>query len=80
MVDGKVIAYARIFLEANGVTFGRVVTDPAFRGQGLGKKLMDHILEVIHQDFSNQPISIEAQVQVQGFYKKFNMTLEERSY
>ena len=42
MVDGKVIAYARIFKEADHVTFGRVVTAPEYRGQGYGKDLLDH--------------------------------------
>lgn len=72
MVDGKIAAYARVFMQDNDVTFGRVVTDPSFRGQGLGNELMEQILKVIHKDFPNKEISIEAQVQVEGFYQKFN--------
>lgn len=71
MVDGKVAAYARIFPQGNNVTFGRVVTDPKYRGQGFGKQLMEHIMQVIHQNFAQKEIEIEAQVQVQGFYQKF---------
>lgn len=72
MIDGKIAAYARIFNQNGNVTFGRVVTDPKYRGQGLGKELMEHVLEVIHQDFNGKDIEIEAQVQVQNFYRKFN--------
>lgn len=72
MIDGKVAAYARVFLQGNNVTFGRVVTDPKYRGQGLGNQLMEHIMQVIHQNFAQQEIEIEAQVQVEGFYQKFD--------
>lgn len=72
MIDGKVAAYARVFKQNGNVTFGRVVTDPKYRGQGLGNQLMEHVMEVIKQDFAEKEIEIEAQVQVQGFYKKFD--------
>lgn len=72
MIDGKVAAYARVFPQENNVTFGRVVTDPKYRGQGLGKELMDYVLTVIQHNFPNKEIEIEAQVQVQDFYKKFS--------
>lgn len=72
MINGKVAAYARVFLQGNNVTFGRVVTDPKYRGQGLGNQLMEHIMQVIHQNFAQQEIEIEAQVQVEGFYQKFD--------
>ncbi|MGQ2375724.1 GNAT family N-acetyltransferase [Companilactobacillus zhachilii] len=72
MIDGKVAAYARVFPQENKVTFGRVVTDPKYRGQGLGNQLMEQIMHAIQQNFPHQEIEIEAQVQVEGFYQKFN--------
>ncbi|WP_119325648.1 GNAT family N-acetyltransferase [Companilactobacillus musae] len=71
IIDGKVAAYARIFPQNNNVTFGRVVTDPQYRGLGLGNELMKYILSTIQKNYPNQLIEIEAQVQVEGFYKKF---------
>lgn len=76
MIDDKIVAYARVFKQNDKVTFGRVVTDPEFRGQGLGKELMTHVLDVIQTDFAKQAIEIEAQVQVQDFYRKFNFQSE----
>jgi len=76
MIDGKVAAYARVFKQNDNVTFGRVVTDPKYRGQGMGKELMKHVMSVIKNDFVNQTIEIEAQVQVQDFYRLFNFESE----
>lgn len=69
---GAIVAYARIFLEGDGktVTFGRVVTSPNVRGQGVGQDLLNHVMEVISEHFPGQPIEIEAQTYVQKFYEK----------
>lgn len=72
VIDGKIVAYARVFPQNGNVTFGRVLTDPNYRGQGLGNQLMEQVLQVIHTEFPDKKIEIEAQVQVEGFYKKFN--------
>ena len=72
--NGEVVAYARIFLVDNNkkVSFGRVVTSDKVRGQGLGGKLLDQIMESIRDFFPNKEIVIEAQIQVQGFYERVN--------
>ncbi|KRK94187.1 hypothetical protein FD25_GL001010 [Levilactobacillus acidifarinae DSM 19394] len=38
--DGHLIAYARVFTEQGHATFGRVLTVPEVRGQGVGRLLM----------------------------------------
>lgn len=80
VIDGKIAAYARIFKQGNNVTFGRVVTDPSYRGQGLGKELVEHVLEVIQDNFADQEIEIEAQVQVQDFYRKFDFISQGETF
>jgi len=72
VIDGKIVAYARVFAQNDNVTFGRVLTDPKYRGHGLGNELMEHILQTIRERFPKQEVEIEAQVQVEGFYQKFN--------
>lgn len=72
IVDHKVLAYARIYPQKNLVTFGRLVTAKQYRVQGLGAELMKHIMNVIKKNFSRKEIKIEAQQQVEGFYKKFD--------
>ncbi|MCF6515303.1 GNAT family N-acetyltransferase [Lactobacillus sp. S2-2] len=71
--NGDLVAYARVFLESdkNKVTFGRVVTSNLVRGTGIGKELMNQIMNLIHNKFSGLTIEIEAQEPVQGFYKQF---------
>ncbi|MBB1079201.1 GNAT family N-acetyltransferase [Limosilactobacillus sp. STM2_1] len=76
--DGKVIAYARVFLinDQQTVTFGRVVTSNKVRGQGIGGQLLDKIMEVIRDNYPGKLIEIEAQEQVQGFYERANFVSE----
>lgn len=40
VAEGKIIASARAFLEAGACHIGRVIVDPAFQGQGIGKRIM----------------------------------------
>ncbi|MTV81453.1 GNAT family N-acetyltransferase [Secundilactobacillus folii] len=70
--DDQVAAYARVFKTGDHVTFGRVVTDPAHRGIGMGTQLMNNVLAVIRTHFPHLPVEIEAQTQVADFYKKFD--------
>lgn len=80
--NNQVVAYARIFLENDNqaVTFGRVVTDKSLRGQGLGKELMEHVMQAIQQYYPNYPIEIEAQTQVQGFYEKYDFQTASKPF
>ena len=70
--DQHIIAYARYFTKEDTVSFGRVVIAKSARGQGLGNTLMEHLLAGIHKYFPGNMISIHAQIQVQGFYAKFD--------
>lgn len=57
-------------IDAQTVTFGRVVTSNKVRGQGVGGQLLTKIMEVIRENFPGKLIEIEAQKQVQGFYER----------
>ncbi|HBF75863.1 MAG TPA: GNAT family N-acetyltransferase [Lactobacillus sp.] len=78
--DDRIIAYSRIYKEDDHVTFGRVVTDPAHRGMGLGDQLMTNVLTAIRMHFSHLPIEIEAQVPVKGFYEKYGFKTVGESF
>ncbi|MYV18204.1 GNAT family N-acetyltransferase [Furfurilactobacillus milii] len=69
--NGRLVAYARIFTEEKHVTFGRVLSIPEVRGQGYGRLLLEQIMQVLNDHFSDLPVEIEAQEQVQGLYTKF---------
>ncbi|CAK8054447.1 GNAT family (ElaA) [Eupransor demetentiae] len=67
-------AYARIFEQGDHVTFGRVVTSKAVRGQGMGGKLLEQILAVCEKNWPGKEIKIEAQSQVVGYYEKYGFS------
>ena len=75
--DGEIIAYARIFpVGKDTVTFGRVVTSQRVRGKGVGKELLQEIMQAIKEHFPNKKIEIHAQVQVKGYYQQAGFTTE----
>ena len=67
---GHVDAYARIFDTGPTIHFGRVAVAKDSRGKGLGKAIVEKILEVCEQKFPGRTIEIEAQEQVVGLYEK----------
>lgn len=80
--DNEIIAYARVYLIDNGskVSFGRVVTSLKVRGQGMGRELIDKIIEAIQTYFPNKLIEIEAQKQVEGYYQKFGFSSQGKPF
>ena len=68
--EGRVDAYARIFEKEVTIHFGRVAVAKGSRGQGLGKAMVEQILNLCEQRFPGQTIEIEAQEQVVGLYEK----------
>ncbi|MFD1421433.1 GNAT family N-acetyltransferase [Lactiplantibacillus songbeiensis] len=74
--DGnQLVAYARIYEHDGLVTFGRITTDSTYRGTGLGKQLMNHVMAILKTHYANATIEIDAQTQVQHFYEKFGLTV-----
>ena len=67
---GHVDAYARIFETGPTIHFGRVAVAKDSRGQGLGKDMVEQILDLCEQSFPGRTIEIEAQEQVVGLYEK----------
>lgn len=65
----EALAYARIFQEGDHVSFGRVATSLAVRGQGFGAQLIDKVLEDCSRSWPGLDIIINAQQQVIGFYE-----------
>lgn len=75
--DGDaIVAYARVYPADGGVSFGRVVTAASHRGQGLGRELMDGVMDCIRKYFPGNPIHIHAQEQVERFYHQWGFQSE----
>jgi len=72
--DGnRVTAYLRAFLlEPEIASVGRVLT--LQHGKGLGRQLMLQSMEAIKKHFVCKKISLHAQKQAEGFYKKLGFS------
>lgn len=65
-------AYARLVpagLKFAEASIGRVVSDPALRGTGVGHALMAQAVQMLTSLWGHQPIRIGAQAHLQGFYR-----------
>lgn len=70
-IEGKIVAYCRIFqpnIKYKEASIGRVLTNPNFRGQNLGKVLMKIALQTIQIRFKTKVIKISAQDYLLKFY------------
>lgn len=68
----KLIGYARILAyDKDSMSFGRIVTAPSHRGQGIGKQLMDMILSYLQTHYRQIPIRITAQSYLHDFYQHY---------
>ena len=69
-LEGKTVAIARVCpagTHMHEISIGRVVTTK--RGQGYGKQIMRHAIEVGIECFGAERIDIEAQEYAKGFYE-----------
>lgn len=67
-----IVGYTRIYTEPDGtVTFGRVLIHPTYRGQKLGNTLLEKTMQVVAENYPDQPIVIGAQAHLVDFYGAF---------
>lgn len=72
--NGELEACARLVppgVAYTQMSIGRIVTSPATRGTGLGKKLVQQAIDDCYRLFGNGPIKIGAQLYAKGFYESF---------
>ncbi|MEO7882674.1 MAG: GNAT family N-acetyltransferase [Mucilaginibacter sp.] len=81
--DNELAAYSRLvpaglsYLEP---AIGRVVTSPAFRGSGLGRKVMELAIQGCADLFGQQTIRIGAQTYALPFYQSLGFVTEGDTY
>ncbi|WP_340677220.1 GNAT family N-acetyltransferase [Paraglaciecola sp.] len=81
-VDTQLIGYARYRLcESSGlVKIERVVLAAPARGKGVGKQLMQTILQDIQTQHAGAQISLSSQVTAQAFYQKLGFVATGECY
>ena len=80
---GQLLAYARCFtagVKYPEVSIGRVVTDPAHRGTGLGHALIRRALQGVAEQWGLQPVRIGAQARLEAFYASHGFVDAHRPY
>ena len=76
-------AYARLvppkvkYIEPS---IGRVITSPEFRGQGLGKELMQRAVQAMDELYPGLAIRIGAQQYLERFYSAFGFVTASSTY
>ena len=65
--DGEVAALIRVLENGGSRAIGRVVTAPAFRGQGLAARLIEQGIA----DHGDVPLTLGAQAHLEGWYERF---------
>jgi ElaA protein len=83
MMENKLLAYSRLL--APGISYsessiGRVVSSPAERKTGMGKKLMKESIVQIKNLFQTDIIRIGAQLYLKNFYESFGFIQEGDIY
>lgn len=81
--ENELVAYTRIVpagISYEEVAIGRVVSSPAFRGKGLGRKVMELTLEACYQLFGSCDIRLGAQTYALGFYESLGFKSDGEIY
>jgi ElaA protein len=81
--DNKLLAYSRLL--APGISYsessiGRIVSSPASRKTGMGKKLMKESILQIRNLFQTDVIRIGAQLYLKKFYESFGFIQDGETY
>lgn len=63
----RLVPKGKSYLDFHSI--GRVVNSPDYRGQGLGKELMEYSIAKCVEYFGNGPIKIGAQLYLKKFYE-----------
>lgn len=83
LVNGEFAAYARVVdpgLKNSQPSIGRVMTLKKFRGQKIGRALMEEAIKFAEQKYPGKGIKISAQVYLQKFYASLGFNVFGESY
>jgi ElaA protein len=82
-VKDQLIVYLRIVapgISYKEVSFGRIVTDIAYRGKALGLEVVNKGIAYTESIYGNTDIRISAQSHLLSFYQKFDFKSTDKEY
>ncbi len=74
--EGAPVSYLRVLDDGDHARIGRVVTEPAHRGRGLGAVVLEAALAVIGE----RRTEIHAQAHLAGWYEHFGFVVSGRQF
>lgn len=79
--DHQVAAYLRTYIREPGIYgIGRIVTNPNFRGLGIGRLLIQKTIEDIRKIAGINTILIQAQAHLTSYYESFGFKICSQEY
>ncbi|KIL48693.1 GNAT family N-acetyltransferase [Jeotgalibacillus campisalis] len=82
--DGEeLVAYARLLpagVKYPSPSIGRIIVNPAYRGSGQGRKLLEKSLDIMVNDWGAEEIKLQAQVYLRDFYHSFGFEETSAEY
>ncbi|WP_028790298.1 GNAT family N-acetyltransferase [Tetragenococcus muriaticus] len=78
--QNDMLAYARVYQKQQKIHFGRVLVKKEERKKGLGKQLIQQLIEWIERRFPEKTIYIEAQAYLREFYTNFGFQVVSEKY
>jgi ElaA protein len=81
--ENELVAYSRLVpagISYSEPSIGRVVTSPTVRSLGMGKKLMEHSIYLLHSKWGKLNIKIGAQLYLEKFYNSLGFQRTSEIY
>jgi ElaA protein len=79
--QGQLITYARVIINSESLTIGRVVVEQTWRGQGIASCLLTEILRWISQSpYQAFALTLSAQAHLVSFYQQFGFSATSEAY
>lgn len=69
--ETDIVAYCRIYPDAEGVHIGRVLVVERRRGVGFAQELMRQAVAICQTRYPEQTICVQAQAHLENFYRSF---------
>lgn len=78
--NAELHAYLRIFSHNDTMVIGRIVVAKKARGAGLGRELIERVMQYLKLHYPGRDIIMSAQVQLTQFYAGFGFVAEGEAY
>jgi ribosomal protein S18 acetylase RimI-like enzyme len=78
-MDGVLVCVAAVYIDCDKARLRKFATDPQYQNQGIGSKMLDHIIESLKSS-QVRYFWCDARASALGFYKRFGMDACSESF